>query len=130
MSFYVTTLVALALTPIWLVLWMGVTSARPGYETSIGDGGHSVLLLKIRRHGNFIEWVPLTLILMLLAEAQGAGRFWLFAAGGLLVLGRLAHPFGLKETEVHHPLRYVGNGTNFLAAVLLFGTLARLHFGF
>jgi hypothetical protein len=32
-----------------------------------------------------------------------------------LVLGRIAHPFGLKHDTAGHPLRYVGNGSSMLA---------------
>ncbi|MCS6759577.1 MAG: MAPEG family protein [Candidatus Devosia euplotis] len=61
------------------------------------------VLQKIRQHGNFIEWVPLTLVLMILAEAQGIDALWLHAAGVLLLIGRLAHPFGLKIDNAAHP---------------------------
>ncbi len=93
------------------------------------DAGSADLLLKIRRHGNFIEWVPFVLLLMILAEAQGAGRLWLQAAGALLLIGRIAHPFGLKIDNPGHPLRYVGNGTNILAVAILFIALARIVTG-
>lgn len=130
MPLTITTLYALPLIPIWFVLWMGVTSSRPGFNQSIGDGGRPELLLKIRRHGNFIEWVPFVLVLMILAEAQGTGAIWLHAAGALLVLGRLAHPFGLQIENGSHPLRYVGNGSNLLAAAILLVALVRIAFGF
>jgi uncharacterized membrane protein YecN with MAPEG domain len=129
MTLPITTLFALPLIVIWAILWMGVTAARGPLNCSIGDGGNPDLLLKIRRHGNFIEWVPFTLLLMTLAEAQGTSPAWLYAAGGLLLLGRIAHPFGLKIDTVNHPLRYLGNGPNFLAVGVLFVALARLTFG-
>jgi uncharacterized protein len=129
MTLSITTLFALPLIAIWAVLWMGVTASRGPLNCSIGDGGNPELLLKIRRHGNFIEWVPFTLLLMTLAEVQGTQPAWLYAAGGLLLLGRIAHPFGLKIDNVNHPLRYLGNGPNFLAVAVLFVALARLAFG-
>ncbi len=129
MQLPVTTAFVLPLIVIWFALWMGVTSSRPNYNASIGDAGSPDLLLKIRRHGNFIEWVPFVLLLMLLAEAQGAGRLWLQVAGALLLIGRIAHPFGLKIDNPGHPLRYVGNGTNILAVVILFTALARIVTG-
>lgn len=128
MSLPITTLFALPLICIWAALWMGVTAARGPLGSSIGDGGNPQLLLKIRRHGNFIEWVPFTLLLMVLAEAQGTTDVWLYVAGGLLLLGRLAHPFGLKIDVVNHPLRYLGNVPNLLAVAVLFVALARLAF--
>lgn len=129
MSLTVTTTYALPLIPIWFALWIGVTSSRSAVNASIGDAGSPELLLKIRRHGNFIEWVPLVLILMILAEAQGAGRLWLHAAGALLLIGRIAHPFGLKIDNAGHPLRYVGNGTNIFAVAILAIALIRIVTG-
>jgi uncharacterized protein len=129
MSLPVTTLYALPLIAIWFALWMGVTSSRPGYNTSIGDGGHPALLLRIRRHGNFIEWTPFVLLLMVLAEGQGASATLLHVAGALLVIGRIAHPFGLKIENAGHPLRYVGNGSNILATAILGFMLLRIATG-
>jgi uncharacterized membrane protein YecN with MAPEG domain len=130
MTLTTTTLCAIALIPIWLVLWIRVTSIRSAIGCSIGDAGDMKLLQKIRQHGNFIEWVPLILVLMILAEAQGTDALWLHAAGALLVIGRLAHPFGLKIDNAGHPLRYVGNGTNILAVLVLTVALVRIVTGF
>lgn len=130
MNLPITTLTALPLILIWAPLWMSVTASRGPANCSIGDGGDRGLLLKIRRHGNFIEWVPFVLILMVLAEAQGASSSYLYTAGALLVIGRLAHPFGLKADNANHPLRYVGNGTNILAVFVLLIALLRIATGF
>lgn len=129
MSFKITTLYVLPLGLIWFALWIGVSSARSELKCSIGDANNLALLQKIRRHGNFIEWVPFALVLMILAEAQGTGAMWLHAAGALLLIGRIAHPFGLAIDNAGHPLRYVGNGTNMVAVVLLLVSLGRLAFG-
>lgn len=129
MSLPITTLYALPLVVIFFPLWIAVSSIRSEMKCSIGDNGDKNLLLVIRRHGNFIEWVPFTLLLMVLAEAQGAGAMWLHAAGALLVIGRLAHPFGLKADNAGHPLRYVGNGTNMLAVAILGVALSRIATG-
>ena len=126
----ITTITALPLVAIWFTLWIGVTSTRAALNTSIGDGGNPALLQKIRRHGNFIEWVPFVLVLMILAELQGTGSLWLHAAGVLLVIGRAAHPFGLKIDTAGHPLRYVGNGTNILATAILAVALICVKLGF
>ena len=126
MSLTITTLYALPLIAIFFPLWIGVSSIRSKLNCSIGDNGDKNLLFAIRKHGNFIEWVPFTLILMVIAEAQGTGAMWLHAAGTLLVIGRLAHPFGLKIDNAAHPLRYVGNGTNMLAVAILAVALVRI----
>jgi uncharacterized membrane protein YecN with MAPEG domain len=126
MSLAITTFYSLPLIAIWFALWIGVTSSRSAHKASIGDAGSPELLLRIRRHGNFIEWAPFVLLLMVIAEAQGAGAVWLHAAGALLLIGRLAHPFGLKIEDVGHPLRYVGNGSNILAVGILAIALAAI----
>ena len=70
---------------------------------------------RIRQHGNFIEWVPLVLLLMVLAEGNRAGATWLHVAGALLLAGRLMHPFGLKVAQPSHPMRIAGNTASLLA---------------
>ncbi len=130
MTLTTTTFYALLLIPVWFVLWIRVSSARTDLGCSIGDGGDPKLLQRIRQHGNFIEWVPFALVLMVLAEAQGTDAQWLHAAGILLLVGRIAHPFGLAIDNAGHPLRYVGNGTNFLAILVLAIALIRILTGF
>jgi len=120
MSVETTAIYALPLGAIYLALWMGVASKRAALNVSIGDGGAKEggdmdLLLRIRRHGNFVEWVPMVLITMMIAEGMGASAIWLHISGVLLVLGRLVHPIGLKIDNSAHPLRYVGNSANLLA---------------
>jgi uncharacterized protein len=117
MTFAVTPLYALPLAVIYLVLWFRVTSYRGGIQCSIGDNGDKVLLQRIRQHGNFYEWTFFILILMILAEGMGAPALYLHISGALLLIGRIAHPFGLKIDNAGHPLRYVGNGTNILSAL-------------
>lgn len=119
MTFTITPIYALAVAFIYLVLWMRVTSKRSALGQSIGDGGDTDLLLRIRQHGNCAEWSSFLLILMILAEGMGAPALYLHIGGGLLLMGRLAHPFGLKSENAGHALRYVGNGTNILAALNL-----------
>ena len=123
-SLTIPALYALPLAAIYLVLWFRVTQMRAGLGLSIGDHGNVALHERIRQHGNFVEWVPMVLILMILAESTGTGGIYLHAAGALLVLGRLAHPFGLKANRPTHVLRILGNSTNILAMVTLMVCLA------
>ncbi|MFY0660010.1 MAG: MAPEG family protein [Shimia sp.] len=117
MIFTVTPIYALLASLIYMVLWTRVTSKRSALGQSIGDGGDSDLLLRIRQHGNCAEWISFLLILMILAEGMGAPALYLHISGVLLLIGRVAHPFGLKKDNASHVLRYVGNGTNMLATL-------------
>ena len=115
--FSVTPLYALPVALIYLVLWFRVSSVRSALNVSFGDGGNGMLLQRIRQHGNCAEWSAFVLILMILAEGMGTPVMWLHISGVLLLIGRIAHPFGLKAQSAGHPLRYVGNGTNLLASL-------------
>ncbi len=71
------------------------TQARIG----IGDGGDHELLKRIRVHANAVEYLPISLILLLLVEL-GQTRPLLVHAFGILVLaGRVLHAFGLSKTS-------------------------------
>lgn len=117
MEFQVTPIFALASAVIYLILWMRVTSMRSNMGVSIGDNGDAGLRQRVRQHGNCAEWSAFILILMILAEGMGAPALYLYITGVLFIIGRVAHPFGLKADNVSHPLRYVGNGTNILATL-------------
>jgi uncharacterized membrane protein YecN with MAPEG domain len=61
-----------AILCLWMiVLQIAVVAARGRTEVLFGDGRRMDLLLPMRRHANFIETVPMALILLALAEAQG-----------------------------------------------------------
>lgn len=117
MVFSTTPIYTLAVAVIWLILWFRVTSMRAAMQQSIGDGSDPALLQRIRQHGNCHDWATFVLILMILAEGMGAPAIYIHVSGVLLVIGRIAHPFGLKIDNAGHPFRYVGNGTNILATL-------------
>jgi uncharacterized protein len=77
------------LLQIPLTIAVGLYRARTGIQ--FFDGGDTVLLRRMRAHGNFTETVPITLIAMAAAECSGAPAWLLVAGGGSLVLGRLLH---------------------------------------
>ena len=124
MNVPITSLYAIVLAVIFLILWINVSKTRSALSLSIGDGGNVDLHERVRRHGNFVEWVPMILILMMLAEAQGAGPLWLHAAGALTVAGRVLHPFGLRANAPTHPLRIIGNSACIPATFTLTVALA------
>ena len=115
----ITTLYTLILSVLMLVLWMNVTRTRAGNHISIGHGDDVTLHERVRMHGNFMEWVPMTVALIALAELNGVSSLWLHACGIAAVIGRVAHPFGLKADNPAHPLRIVGNMGNLLAVLAL-----------
>ena len=71
-------------------------SLRGKKKISIGDGGDMDLLLAIRRHGNFTEWVPITLILIGLLEMGGVSNTVIHVLGAGLVVCRISHAAALN----------------------------------
>ena len=96
----------LALIAVFLVAGVGVSRTKAG--VSLGDGGNEALIVSGRRHMNFVENVPLALILLTLIEINGAPKEWIHGLGGALVLGRIIHPFGLNMQSGRHPARGIG----------------------
>ena len=92
----------------------GIKRAKSGI--SLGDGGDRELLLRMRRHANFIENVPLALILIGLLEMQGVSSMAIHALGAGLVLGRILHAVGFGE-DVNNLLRGMGAGLSGLVIV-------------
>lgn len=122
----ITTLYAAPLALLFLALWTLATKARAGSDLSIGHGDNMDLLLWVRRHGNFTEWVPMVLILMALAELNGVGAAWLHVAGLLLLTGRILHPIGLLADRAVTFGRIYGNSAPFAAVLVLLLGLALL----
>lgn len=114
----ITSLYAVPLAILMFVLWMNVTKSRAKMAVSIGNNNDVGLHEKIRRHGNFTEWVPMVLLMMMISEMRGANGTALHVAGVLLVLSRIAHPFGLRHDNPNHILRIVGNSGSLLALVI------------
>lgn len=93
MDLHITALYAGLLT-IWIFfLAARVGSARRKANVLLGDGGDKGVLIASRAHGNAVETVPLTLLLMALAEAMGAPAIALHLAGLGLLVGRLVHGY-------------------------------------
>ena len=130
MTFPITSLYVLPLILIFIWLFFRVSGLRTELKASIGHADNASLHERIRHHGNFVEWVPFVLILMLMAEANGGNSIAVHSAGGFLVLGRVLHPFGLKADNPTHPLRIAGNSLNLLATVILAVVIAMARFGF
>lgn len=84
---------------IYLVLSGWVVAGRGKYKTFHGDGGAPALNRRIRAHANFIEYVPLLLIMAALLEGGGAPRITIHALLGVLVVARIMHPVGMVAPD-------------------------------
>ncbi|HSI19143.1 MAG TPA: MAPEG family protein [Sphingomonas sp.] len=101
-----------ALIAFWLALRTG--SARRAAKVSIGDGGDMRLIARMRAQANFTEYVPFVLILIALIEVTTGTSTWLWIAGALLLIGRVAHGLGMDGLRGG---RAFGTATTFLLLV-------------
>ena len=89
---------AAAILHIWLAA--RVSRLRRLFKIGVGDGGNEALLRRIRAHGNYVENMPIFLILTGLLELAGGDRRILWATGIAFILARIVHVFGMD-----HPAR-------------------------
>ncbi|MDF2120174.1 MAPEG family protein [Roseiarcaceae bacterium H3SJ34-1] len=117
MGLTITGLYAGLLAIIMVVLLGNVGRLRSKKGVSLGDNGDRDLLIANRQHMNFVECVPLALLLLAVVEANGAPRGWVHALGIILLISRLIHPFGINPASMNTTCRIVGSGGTILMIV-------------
>jgi len=80
-----------------VVLSVRVIRLRYRHKAEIGDGGVPELQRAIRVHANFIEYVPIALLLILTADLVGHQKWVVHLLGVALLVGRLAHAYGFTS---------------------------------
>jgi uncharacterized membrane protein YecN with MAPEG domain len=82
----------------------------------------------VRVHGNFTEYVPTGLALLLTIEWAGAPAMVIHTAGGIFTLGRYLHAWGYTASDGPHPGRMFGIQLTLLA--LSFMVIAAVYYLF
>lgn len=124
----VTSLYAAILAVIFCWLCMGVIKIRRREQISLLDGGREDLTRAIRAQGNFAEYVPFALLLMMLLELNGGPKIFLHGLGIGLIASRLSHAYAISRGDTGRP-RVLGMVGTFAAIVLAaVGLLARVLF--
>jgi len=93
---------------LYIALTVRVIHGRWKYRVGIGTGQNPDLALRIRVHGNFMEFAPIALGLIALVEIGGASPAQLHALGATLVIGRLLHVWGLGRSAGTSAGRMIG----------------------
>mgnify|MGYP002479343232 CR=1 FL=1 len=94
----------------------------------IGDSPDQLLHRRIRAQGNFIEYVPLSLIGLVLTEIETASPWPALSIGIALVCGRVFHVIGMYGN--YAPLRGFGMVLTYLSLVLTALFLSGAMLGF
>jgi len=110
-----------ALLAMALSFRAGMYRGKAGVSVLFGDPPNMELAERVRVHQNFLEYVPLVLIMMGAIEMSQGSRMFLFVVGDLLIVARLAHAYGLRHDNMAHWGRLVGAGGTALITVVTAG---------
>lgn len=94
-----------------LVVFLAVRVAqwRFRHKIGLGDGGDRELLKRVRVHANAVENLPLALILLGGMELNGYGTAVIHGFGGVLLVSRAAHAWGLSHSSGSSKGRFLGS---------------------
>lgn len=113
-----------------LILSARISLRRNTEKIGIGTGKDEVMARRIRVQGNFVEYVPMALLLLLVLEANQTAPWLLHTFGIALVLARIAHAIGLSGSAGTSSGRFLGTMVTWLlmlamAVLLLWQWLIR-----
>lgn len=91
----ITALFAVISAAVMLMLAIRVTLFRRQFKAGMGDKGDRDFQAAIRAHANNTEYTPIALILMAVAELNGANHWALLVIGSLFVASRILHAQGM-----------------------------------
>ncbi len=119
--------ISLALAAVFgllhVVFTLRVGNYRFKSRISLGDGGDPEMRNRVRAHGNFIENVPIAVLLILLNDLDGAQDNTLILMGSILLISRLTHYLTIATRRlpvILRPLSMIGTlGTILAASVML-----------
>lgn len=97
-----------ALALLFIYLSILVVKQRRLHRVPIGDGHKASLKRAIAVHNNFAQYVPITLILLLMMEIALAPAFLLHALCAVLCLARCVHAYGVSQDPEPFKFRRVG----------------------
>ncbi|MGV3622744.1 MAG: MAPEG family protein [Archangium sp.] len=85
-----------ALLVLMTLLGVNVSRVRAQFKQFVDPAAPpKKLYVAIRAHGNFAEWVPFIVVMLLVVELAGGAKTPLWGAGIGLIVGRLLHALGL-----------------------------------
>ena len=123
MSMPITLMYASVFALFALVLSFKAGSFRgsTGISVLFGAPDNMELAQRVRVHQNFLEYVPMIIILMGAIELNGGSDMMLYVCGNLLIISRIAHAMGLKHDNMGHKGRLIGAGGTALITLALGG---------
>jgi uncharacterized membrane protein YecN with MAPEG domain len=116
---------AAVLVLIFVLLSVRVIQMRAFAKIGLGHGNNPVMEKRIRVHGNFAEYVPLALLLLLCMELQSQSRILIHVLCIALIAARVVHAIGVTPVKENFPMRVASVLTTF--AVLIVASVMLLY---
>ena len=110
-----------ALFALFLSFKAGSLRGKTGISILYGEPVNWELAENVRRHQNFLEYVPMIIILMGVIELNGGSTMLLHVVGVLLFVSRIAHMLGLHADNMSHVGRVIGAGGSALLTLVAGG---------
>ncbi|MBX3704218.1 MAG: MAPEG family protein [Steroidobacteraceae bacterium] len=110
-----------------------VVLARRRYRVGLGAGNEAGMEQAMRVQANFAEYVPLAVVLLVLAELSGLPEAAVHVAGIALLASRVMHAWGLSHSAGRSFGRFYGTAGTWLVVLglslwLLYATTAGSRF--
>ena len=110
-----------ALFALVLSFRAGSFRGKSGISILFGEPPNMELAERVRVHQNFLEYVPIIIVVMGALEANGASSLFLYIVGDVLIVARIAHAIGLKHDNMAHIGRLIGAGGTALVMLVAAG---------
>lgn len=117
----ITPLFAAVFGLMYMALSFNVVRYRFASSISLGSAENKDLERAIRAHGNFMEYVPFTLLLMWFIETLTLSANLAFWLGAILLVARVFHALGMFYPRQLATLRRIG-------IVVTFGVIVKACF--
>ncbi|SNS61689.1 hypothetical protein SAMN06295912_11090 [Sphingomonas laterariae] len=100
----------IAAAAAFINIWLGMRVGRVRTTAKVltGDGGHPLLVARMRAQANYVENAPFFLILLGLVELAKGQALWLWLVGIAFVIARVLHAFGMDSLEKPAKTRMIG----------------------
>lgn len=108
MALEVTATLLIGLSLLLLLLSWSVIQQRRKAGVSLGDGDQLIMRLKIRAQGNLLEYGPMFVLLIAIAEIIAGASVLLCVFGSIFFIARVMHGIGLSFTQNAPMLRSLG----------------------
>ena len=109
---------AAVLALLFVALSIRTLRLRRKLGIAIGDAGNQAMLRAMRVHSNFAEYVPLSLILLYFVEAHGAQPVLVHGLCWCLIVGRVAHAFGVSQPNENYRFRVTAMALTFTTLIV------------